>query len=257
MLLIEREFGKFTESVKSNVTVTPLVPPRPKYRGMDSLKKIVGRIERRLKALNLSASKASTLAGLSSSAIYNLQRGAKGKINTKGVNAGTIAKLALVLRTTPAWLISAEGPEVASSDHLDSSSVLEDVPPDGSRVRVVGYVGAGSEAHYYAIAQGDFEEVEAPAGSNSQTVAVEIKGRSFGPLLDSWLVFYDDVRSPIDDDMIGEVCVVGLADDRILIKQIRRERDGSFTLVSNSSDEPIRNAEIEWAAKVRDMRPRR
>lgn len=224
---------------------------------MDNLKKIVARIEKRLKAVNLSASKASTAAGLSSSAIYNLQRGAKGKINTKGVNAGTIAKLAPVLRTTPAWLMSAEGPEVASADHLDSDSVLEDGPPDGRRVRVVGYVGAGSEAHYYAIAQGDYEEVEAPAGCTDRTVAVEIKGKSFGPLLDSWLVFYDDVRSPISEDMLGEVCVVGLADDRILIKQIRRERDGSFTLISNSADEPIRNVEIEWAAKVRDMRPRR
>lgn len=123
-------------------------------------------------------------------------------------------------------------------------------------VKIKGYVGAGAKAHYYALADEEFEEVEAPAGSTDQTVAVEIKGKSFGPLLHSWLVFYDDVRSPVTDDLIGQVCVVGLADDRILIKEIKRERDGSFSLISNTAEEPIKNVEIEWAAKVKDMRPK-
>lgn len=56
--------------------------------------------------------------------------------------------------------------------------------------------------------------------------------------------------------MFGKACVVGLADDRILLKTIKRERDGSFTLLSNSNEPPIENVEIEWAAKVINMRPR-
>jgi hypothetical protein len=40
-------------------------------------------------------------------------------------------------------------------------------------VRVVGYVGAGSEAHIYAVAQGDLDEVDPPRGSTEDTVAVE------------------------------------------------------------------------------------
>jgi hypothetical protein len=42
-----------------------------------------------------------------------------------------------------------------------------------------------------------------------------------------------------------------------LIKKIQHNRDGSFTLLSNGPDAPIENAEIEWAAKVNDMKPRR
>jgi hypothetical protein len=137
----------------------------------------------------------------------------------------------------------------------DVAAMLESAP--GRMVKIKGYVGAGAQAHYYALSDEEYEEVEPPAGASDQTVAVEIKGKSFGPLLDSWLVFYDDVRSPVTDDLLGRVCVVGLADDRILIKEIKRERDGSYSLLSNTnSDEPIRNAEIEWAAKVTNIRPR-
>jgi transcriptional regulator with XRE-family HTH domain len=128
--------------------------------------------------------------------------------------------------------------------------------PAARQVKVKGYVGAGAVAHYYALADEDFEEVEGPVGSTDQTIAVEIKGTSFGPLMESWLVFYDDIHSPITESLIGKVCVVGLADDRILIKKIIRNRDGGFDLLSNSNEEPIKDAEIEWAAKVTDMRPR-
>ena len=227
---------------------------------MDTLSKIVERIQRRLDHVGLSANAASLKAKLSAGAIYNLQRGASGRIATKGANMTTLGALAPVLKTTVGWLASGEGPEdpEEADDHIDSSKILSESPgaAEKKQARVVGYVGAGSRAHYYAIAQEDFETVEAPTGSSDQTVAVEIRGKSFGPLLDSWLVFYDDVRSPIGPDLYGQICVVGLADDRILLKKIKRESDGSFTLLSNSNEKPIHNAEIEWAAKVTDMKPR-
>jgi hypothetical protein len=250
--------SNFTDSVNGNVTVSHRITGQSNYRPMDNLKKIVARIDKRLAAVGLKAATASRQAGLSESAIYNMKRGAKGKIATRGANAATFIALAPVLKTTPAWLMSGEGPEVAEPDpHIESGAILPDPPRNGRFVRIVGYVGAGSAAHYYAIAQGDYEEVEAPIGASDQTVAVEIKGKSFGPLLDSWLVFYEDVRSPISDDLLNHTCVIGLSDDRILIKEVRRERDGSYTLLSNSDEPPIRNAQIEWAAKVTGLRPRR
>lgn len=157
------------------------------------------------------------------------------------------------------------------NDHLDSALVLDNGdehlpsegvaaamdPPDPAKtIRIKGYVGAGSEAHFYKLADESFEAVEPPAGASDQTIAVQIKGKSWGPRMDGWLVFYDDVRSPITEDMYNQPCVVGLADDRILLKTIKRERDGSFTLQSNSDEPDMRNAEIEWAAKVIGMRPR-
>ena len=123
-------------------------------------------------------------------------------------------------------------------------------------VKVKGYVGAGAEAHYYNVAQGDLDEVPAPDGSTADTVAVEIRGDSLGSLFDRWIVFYDDVRRPVTGDLVGKLCVVGLPDDRVLVKKIRRgSEDGLYHLLSERED-PIRDVEIEWAARVKNMVPR-
>ena len=42
------------------------------------------------------------------------------------------------------------------------------------------------------------------------TVAVQIRGHSLGALFDNWLVFYDDVRDPPDESLVGRMCVCGL-----------------------------------------------
>lgn len=131
--------------------------------------------------------------------------------------------------------------------------------PDEHTVPLVGYVGAGAAAHFYAVAQGELDRVPAPAGATASTVATEIRGDSVGPLFNRWLVYYDDVRSPVTPDMLGRLCVVGLFDDRVLVKQIARSKKvkGMYDLISNSFTEPpIEGVEIMWAAKVTNMVPR-
>jgi phage repressor protein C with HTH and peptisase S24 domain len=155
------------------------------------------------------------------------------------------------------WLLMGTG-EAPALDHVDSQHVgthaLEDAAPFQVTVKVKGYVGAGAQAHFYAISQGDLDEVPAPEGSTPDTVAVEIRGDSLGSMLDRWLVFYDDVRRPATADLNGRLCVVGLADDRVLIKKLRRQPNGLWRLLSER-EEPIENAEIEWAAAVKNMVP--
>ena len=112
---------------------------------------------------------------------------------------------------------------------------------------------AGAEAHLYAVAQGDLDEVDPPRGSTEDTVAVEIRGDSLGSFFNRWLVFYDDVRRPVTPDLIGELCIVGLEDGRILIKQVQRSRtEGLFNLLS-STEKPIFDVAIEWAARVNSI----
>lgn len=143
------------------------------------------------------------------------------------------------------------------TDTHASSAVADDQQDDRQdAVRVVGYVGAGAAAHFYAVAQGDLDEVPAPPGATENTVAVEVRGESLGPLFDRWLVFYDQVRSPVTSDLIGRLCVVGLLDDRVLVKKIRRARNGLYDLISNTDEDTIRGVEIQWAARVKHMVPR-
>jgi transcriptional regulator with XRE-family HTH domain len=129
-------------------------------------------------------------------------------------------------------------------------------PPTRATVPLVGHVGAGAIAHFYADGQGPFDEVGAPDAASAKTVAVQIRGHSLGALFDNWLVFYDDVREPPGDDLVGRMCVCGLADGRVLIKALKRSQiAGLWTLLSNA-EPPIYDIALDWAALVREMRPR-
>lgn len=205
------------------------------------LKEILARIERRLKVLDISADKASKQAG-KPDAIRNLRRAVK-EGSRSGISTATIEALAPALETTATWLIEGSGSEDATEDTANGT------------VRLVGYVGAGAETHFYAVAQGDLDEVPAPDGATEDTRAVEIRGDSLGSLFDRWLVFYDDVRRPVTNDLVGKLCVVGLADDRVLIKKIGKGKRGRYQLLSEK-EEPIEDAEIEWAASVKIMVPK-
>lgn len=133
--------------------------------------------------------------------------------------------------------------------YSEEGSEIEEVP-------LVGYVGAGAAAHYYGESQGELDRVRAPKNATKDTVAVEIRGASLGELFERWLVYYDEVRRPVTPDLIGRVCVVGLPDDRVLVKQVKRAKTpGFFHLISNT-EQPILDVEIVWAARVLSMEPR-
>lgn len=146
---------------------------------------------------------------------------------------------------TPEWILFAKKPGKPIS-----SSRPKIVP-------LVGYVAAGAETIFTPA--GELGEVDAPEGATAATVAVEIRGDSLGALFDRWLVFYDDVRRPVErnSDLIGRLCVIGLEDGRIVIKKLRNSRTkGLFHLISGNNDPPITDVAIEWAARVRNMVPR-
>lgn len=123
-------------------------------------------------------------------------------------------------------------------------------------IPVLGYVGAGSEAHFYGQGQGPVDEAPMPANGTLDTVAVEIRGDSLGPFFNRWLVYYDNVRLPPTLDQVGHLCVVGLPDDRVLIKRLARgSRLGLFHLLSQA-DSPIEDVTVSWAALVKGIVPR-
>ena len=141
----------------------------------------------------------------------------------------------------------------AAAYGVDAGDVVRDAP---RFVRVSGFVGAGSEATFFAGGQGSADEVPAPEGATDSTVAVEIRGESLGPFFDGWLVFYDDVRRPVTDDIVGRLCVAGLADGRVLVKRLSRSPGsrGLFDLHGQFGD-PVLDAEVGWAARVKSMTP--
>ena len=135
---------------------------------------------------------------------------------------------------------------------VDPGEVVTD---RASTVPVAGYVGAGTEMHFYSECQGPFDEAPAPEDATPQTVAAEVRGQSLGPLFNGWRVYFDDRREAVTDDLIGRLCVVGLADGRVLVKQVLRARtEGRFEL-HGQFGEPVLDADVLWAARVTSMMP--
>lgn len=195
------------------------------------------RLEERMSVAGEKPAPLATRLRLSDSFIRDILRG-----KTRSPRAESLEKLATALGTT--------------SDYLLGRTDQAEIERGERTVPLVGYVGAGAAAHFYAAGDGNLGEVPAPEDATPETVAVEIRGDSLGSLFDQWLVFYDEVRSPVTHDLIGRLCVVGLPDDRILIKQIRPSKTpGLFHLLSNA-EPPILDVEITWAAKVKSMVPR-
>src|SRR5260221_1136927 len=142
---------------------------------------------------------------------------------------------------TPEWLLTRREP-FPVGDH-----------PPPPKVPVVGYVGAGSTAHFYDVAQADLDEGYGPPRAAEKMSAVEVRGDRLGPYLNRGFGFYDEVRNPMTPDLIGQLCVVGLTDGRVLVKQVQRGRaEGLYTLHS-AIEKPIPDVAIEWAARVNSI----
>jgi SOS-response transcriptional repressor LexA len=140
------------------------------------------------------------------------------------------------------------------------SDVLAVPLPDAdveTTVPMVGYVGAGASATMFNASQEELDRVEAPRSYTAQTVAVKVVGDSMLPMAeDGWLLYYDDRREPVTDDLIGRLCVVGLRNGTTLVKRLRRGNEpGRFTLISTNAG-VMENVPIEWAAKVTWIQPR-
>lgn len=159
----------------------------------------------------------------------------------RGVKPQDIARYAKAFKVSPSWLLTGVG---------DPS------PSRAPEVPLVGYVGAGDLEHRFGDGHGLNETVEAPRGSSEKTVAVEVRGDSLGPFFDRALIFYDERYEPFDDSLLGQLCVVGLRDGQVLVKQVRRGSvQGRFTLYGQFGS-PIEDAEIAWAAPVLTVTPR-
>lgn len=149
------------------------------------------------------------------------------------------------------------------SPHLGISAekLLFPEQPFGEDVEIVGMVGADTEGlRIYGTGQSGLGWVERIPGATKWTVAVIVRGASMMPYAsDGSIVFYDNRHDPPSDDMLGEVVVVGLSDDRVLLKRLLRgspTKPGCFDLESFNG-ERMPDQEVEWAAFVTAVIPPR
>ena len=106
---------------------------------------------------------------------------------------------------TTEWLLTGLGSEF---DLPFAPEAFE--PSRKPTIPVVGYVGAGAQAHYYAVSQGHLDEIEQPDLFREKTVILEIRDDDLGPLFNRWRVFFDETRRPVTPDLLGYLLWSGL-----------------------------------------------
>ena len=140
---------------------------------------------------------------------------------------------------------------------VDPSSQPERPGEDlAATIPVVGFVGAGDAAHYYETGEGELDRAPAPADATALTVARQIRGQSIGRRFDGWLIFSDEARAPVTEDLHGELCVCGLPDGRVLVKWLEPARAAGLHHLASETEPTLYDQRVLWAAKVTSMRPR-
>jgi SOS-response transcriptional repressor LexA len=126
-------------------------------------------------------------------------------------------------------------------------------------VEIVGIAGAGPDgAVVFSNERGNLGEAPVPHDATEDTVAIEVRGDSMRGIAENgWLVYFDEQRTPPTEDLIGEICVVGLSDGRVLIKKLLRGRKKKHFDLESAAAPLIQDARVEWAARVTSILPRR
>jgi transcriptional regulator with XRE-family HTH domain len=184
--------------------------------------------------------------------LRQLRKEAKLTLEEVAQRAGTSNQMVGMLERGDRQLTQRWLEKLAPALDVQPYQIITDAPQDS--VPIVGFVGAGSEAHYYSEAQNGGEFVRSPASGDTSGVAVEIRGSSLGPALDGWVAYYNDVRTPPTAEMMRKLCIVGLEDDRVLVKLLYPGSAlGRYNLHSNTAEPVIENVPIRWAALVTDL----
>lgn len=152
-----------------------------------------------------------------------------------------LARYAKAYHVSEAWLLTGDG------------------EPGTARSKIVGKAGANSDG---SILFAEADEIQdfapVPPGGTDNSVAVEVAGFSMAGWVEHGsLIYYEDIRNPPTDDMLGSIVVVGLSTGEVLVKRLLRgSKRGRFDLGS-AAGPVIHDAKVSWAAEITAIIPPR
>ncbi|KTR07378.1 hypothetical protein NS365_04665 [Aureimonas ureilytica] len=149
--------------------------------------------------------------------------------------------------------------QIARGFDLNPADIITEVVDSVDKIPIVGMAGAGPDGTVL-FSHGDGGLGYGPPSPNSTafTKALEVRGESMrGIASDGWLVYFEDEQLVPSEDLIGELCVVGLEDDRIMVKVLQPGRGpGLFDLESFNAP-VMRDVPLRWACLVTSIIPRK
>ncbi|AGF74851.1 phage repressor protein [Bartonella australis AUST/NH1] len=179
------------------------------------LDKILERIDKRLKAVGLTESRAAIEAGLSNSTIRSIRIKVKrGDIN-KGVETKTLAALAPVLKTNVAWLADGTGNEEGEAFALGQDgtplvSQMKIVELEQREIPLVSWVSAGEMSDQESVTDlSEFPTVTAYNLPEGQWIALRVDGLSMNKISPPDSIIFVNM---LDQVLVPNACYV-IADE--------------------------------------------
>jgi hypothetical protein len=161
-------------------------------------------------------------------------------------------RYALRFDVTPEWLLTGlrEGQTQAHSDAPFPPEQSEEPP----KYPVVGYVGAGSQTHYYKISPGYLDQIE-PNSYTHATLVFQIRDRCLGSIFNRWLLVVDEICERVTPDLLGRLCIVRLANGDMVLRRLQPGRtEGRYDLIAEAGA-TFRDVSVIWVAKIKSMLP--
>ncbi|MFG5121846.1 hypothetical protein [Methylorubrum sp. POS3] len=133
---------------------------------------------------------------------------------------------------------------------------VEEVLAVGEPIKIVGVITHGGVIHYHDESL-KLEIAPRPSGQFAHAAALRVdKGVALpGIALEDFIVYYGEKHDGVSNDFISKLCVVKVRNGDTLVRRIfEGGKPDNFDLVGVGL-ETIRNAEIEWSARVEWIKP--
>lgn len=141
------------------------------------------------------------------------------------------------------WLLTGEG----------------QVSPQRRGANIVGEVGANARPDAISFEDCEIGGAPLPPEDTLGTVAVRVRGDSMrNTAPDGWLIYFDDddIRQPPTPDLFHQLCVVWLADGRVLLKYLHPGTGPGLFHLESTNAPTIFDVVVERATLVTALKPR-
>lgn len=149
--------------------------------------------------------------------------------------------------------------ELKASEIPIVAEYLGIIPPAvGDAVDIIGRItDRDGGAVVFADKSQKYGQVPMPPGGSKDTVALDVDGDGIRGIAENGsIIYYDELRERPGAEMIGELCLVGLKDGRVLIKFLHEGRGRGLYDLESASSPTLRDQPVEWAALVTAIIPR-
>lgn len=125
------------------------------------------------------------------------------------------------------------------------------------KLRILGKVERNGEVVFYPTPR-IVERDDMPLGVNAtEMAALEVVGGAMrGIADDGWLIFFEDVRQPPTKQLVGKLCVLEVADGRVMVRTLQPGRKKGRYDLESSTEPTLRDQQVVWAARVTWIKPR-